>query len=128
MRKIITLAICFCFFSGKATEKISIASEPPWLFPVKPDFTKKPDSKAISNGYYLELINRQTELSSQTTYTHLIRHIVNETGVQNASEISVSFAPEYQQVIFHKLMVIRNGVTVSTPFCDSEVFNTGFRQ
>lgn len=113
MRKIITLAFLFCFFIAKATDNISISQEPVWLFPVKPDLNKKPDSREISNGYYLELLDRQREVSSQTIYTHFIRHIVNETGVQNASEVSVSYAPEYQNVVFHKIEVIRNGTVVS---------------
>jgi transglutaminase-like putative cysteine protease len=93
---------------------ISMAPEPRWLYTISPDPSRKPSSKEINNGYYLQLIDRQTNIGQQTVYTHLVRHIVNETGVQNASEVSVSFAPEYQQVVFHRLLLIRNGKTVST--------------
>jgi hypothetical protein len=67
----------------------------------------------VSNGYYLELLDNQTHLGNQTTYTHFTRHIVNESGVQNASEVSVSFAPAYQQVTFHKVALIREGRVIN---------------
>jgi len=44
---------------------------------------------------------------------HLIRHIVNESGVQEASEVSVTFSPQFQQVVFHKVAVVRNGHSVN---------------
>ena len=78
-----------------------------------PDRSKTPSPKSISNGYYLELIDQQVNLVSNSEYTHFIRHIVNESGVQNASEVSVIFSPEFQQVIFHKIIVTRGGETVS---------------
>src|SRR5207342_2144670 len=38
---------------------------------------------------------------------------VNESGVQNASEASVTFAPEFQKVVFHKVTLWRGDKIVS---------------
>ena len=94
------------------TQKVSIGPEPGWLYKIKPASDKKPGSKEISNGYYMDLVEKQTNLFTRTAYTHFVRHIVNETGVQNASEVSVNFSPEYESLIFHKIALIRNGVEI----------------
>src|SRR5688572_7445972 len=109
----IALALLFCNVFLMAKDKVSITSEPSWLLQVKRDASKKPDLKNVSNGYYLELFDRQTNIINNTIYTHFIRHIANETGVQNASEISISYSPSYQNVVFHKIQVIRNGVVIN---------------
>ncbi|HEY2349292.1 MAG TPA: DUF3857 domain-containing protein, partial [Puia sp.] len=73
------------------------------------DVTKEPGAKNVSGGYFYDLMDRQINLEKQTIYLHIIRHIVNESGVQDASEVSVTFSPQFQQVIFHKVNIIRNG-------------------
>ncbi|HSC38339.1 MAG TPA: DUF3857 domain-containing protein, partial [Chitinophagaceae bacterium] len=64
-------------------------------------------------GYFIELADQQVNLLNNTAYTHVIRHIVNTSGVQNASEVSVSFSPSFQEVVYHKIIVIRNGVVIN---------------
>jgi transglutaminase-like putative cysteine protease len=109
------LVVCFSCVTciSFAKDKANIAPEPAWLYPVKADPSKKPDLKNISNGFYLELVDEQTNVINETNYHHFIRHIVNESGVQNASEVSVTFAPLYQSVVYHKVSVIRNGKVIS---------------
>src|SRR4051812_7313921 len=114
MRSVLIVLLLILFYNpSSALDKVVINSEPLWLHGINPNLDKKPDSRHISNGYYLELVDRQVNLFTSTEYSHFIRHIVNETGVQNASEVSVNFSPDYQQVIFHKVNIIRNGVVVS---------------
>ncbi|HMF72378.1 MAG TPA: DUF3857 domain-containing protein, partial [Flavitalea sp.] len=113
MRILSFLLLFFITEFVSAKDKPQISSEPLWLYQVKPDLSKQPDLKKISNGYYLELYDKQINLRNQTTYTHYIRKIVNESGIQNASEISVQFAPEYESLTFHYIRVIRNGVVLN---------------
>lgn len=80
---------------------------PNWLIPIHPDLNKKPAQRDISDGYYYDLLEEQTNLSTSTEYTHYIKHIINQSGVQNGSEISVTFSPQFQQVIFHKISILR---------------------
>jgi transglutaminase-like putative cysteine protease len=96
-----------------AKDKPQLSSEPSWLYPVKPDISKPADPKKISNGYYLELFDSQINIQKQTSYFHYIRKIINESGIQNGSEVSVEFSPEYETVTFHYIRVIRNGVILN---------------
>jgi hypothetical protein len=109
------LLICLLLLSiySSAKEKVLIASEPAWIQKVNADFTKTPVSKSISDGYYLELVDNQVNLTNNTEYTHFIRHLINESGVQNASEVSVTFAPEFEAVVFYKIVIIRDGKIIN---------------
>jgi hypothetical protein len=115
LRKLFLISfLAASFFDNTwAAEKVAITATPSWIFNVNPDLNKKPEARNISNGYYLELMDEQVNIPLQTEYTHLIRHIINESGVENASEVSVSFSPEYQKVIFHKVAIWRDGKMIS---------------
>jgi hypothetical protein len=95
-----------------AKENVAIQPKPEWLHPIQPDQSKKPDLKEVSNGYFIELVDHQVNLITETDYNHFIRNIINESGVQAASEVSVTFAPQYQSVVFHYINLIRNGKVI----------------
>ena len=113
VRRIQLLIICLFYtcllFAGSY---VKIKPEPFWILPRISAATNDPDLKNVSNGYYFDLMDRQVNLDNQSEYLHIIRHIVNTSGVQEASEVSVKFAPQYQQVVFHKITVIRNGRSI----------------
>lgn len=113
LRKLLS-GLCCLVFSQLLAQKATISPSPEWLYKTTPDLSKIAEKKTISNGYYFDLLDIQTHIASQTEYRHFIRHIVNESGVQNASEVSVSFAPQYQQVFYHKIDLIRDGKIVSS--------------
>jgi hypothetical protein len=98
---------------SSAGNLINIKPEPSWILSNMADKTRNPSEKNISGGYYYDLMDRQVNLEKQTIFVHNIRHIVNESGVQEASEVSVFFLPQFQQVIFHKINIIREGHTIN---------------
>jgi hypothetical protein len=111
----IALSFIFVLFLNLQLSALPIISSgalPPWLYPTHPNLDKKPASDEISNGYYYQLLDLQTSLTNKTKYTHYIINIANESGVQNASEVSVTFAPEFQHVVFHRIAIIRDGAII----------------
>jgi hypothetical protein len=95
-----------------ANPNVSTGVLPNWLYGLHPDLNKTPSDQDISNGYYYNLLDLQSNLSCNTEYTHYIRTIVNESGVQNASEVSVTFSPQFQRVIFHRIDIVRDGAVL----------------
>jgi len=108
----IILYTLFLTDNSLAGPKVSTGSFPDWLAAIHPDNEKKPASGDISDGYYYELLDMQIYLLRHTEYTHFIKHIVNESGVQDQSEVSVTFSPEFQQVIFHSVRILRDGAVL----------------
>ncbi|MCJ0743261.1 DUF3857 domain-containing protein [Pedobacter montanisoli] len=110
---LIILFLC-CFLPVKGQHKnFSIsASEPNWL---QKQIVKdiKPAEKDIQDGYYLSAYENQQNLETQEQYQRTIRNIVSDNGVQNASEISVTFDPSYQELVFHKIIVWRNNKPIN---------------
>jgi len=96
-----------------AGNKVDIKPKPSWLLPAVVDPTRSADPNKVSNGLYYDLIDRQVNLDLQSEYYHVIRHITNESGVQDGSEVSVTFCPQFQHVQFHIVSIIRNGQTVN---------------
>src|SRR6187549_2961627 len=113
MRRVLLLLLLFISCKIVFADKIGILPEPGWLYKTKTAVTRPVALSNVSDGYYLELVDHQVNVGTQTEYLHAIRHIVNESGVQNASEASVTFAPEFQKVVFHKVTLWRGDKIVS---------------
>lgn len=106
------ISLAFCFHTLKTYgqgKNFSISrNTPSWLVGIdqKGD---KPSEKDINDGYYAALIEKQNHAELQESYMHVIRQIVSDAGVQNGSEISVTYDPSYEKLIFHRITVWRNG-------------------
>lgn len=84
-------------------------TEPSWIVKIAEKKIKTP-LKDVSDGYYLSLYENQNHAERKEEFVHIIREIVSDAGVQNGSQISVSYAPDYQKLIFHKVVVWRNNI------------------
>jgi hypothetical protein len=108
-----TLLLSFLLISFNSKASVAAAPnvhkshKPGWILPCKA-YDKKPSERNIQNGAYDELVEEQTNVEEQATYNHIITDIVSESGVQNNSEISVSFDPSFEQLAFHEIIVWRN--------------------
>ncbi|WP_114940582.1 DUF3857 domain-containing protein [Mucilaginibacter endophyticus] len=112
MRFTFSLCLVMLFWcSGAAfgdAPSVHISAGPTWLSVLKP-YNQKPSARTIERGFYYELIEEQVQVEKQADYNHIIRNIVSETGIQNASQISVSFDPAYERLDFHDITVWRDG-------------------
>ena len=86
---------------------------PDWLISIDPDLSRQPAAEDISNGFYYELQDEQTNLLHSTEFTHFIKHIINSSGVQDESEVSVTFSPQFQRVVFHRISILRDGMVIN---------------
>ena len=57
-------------------------------------------------------MEKQVYLAEQSEYIRRSKKIISQAGVQNGSEISISFDPSYEQLTFHSIRIIRNGETL----------------
>src|SRR5260221_97078 len=114
MRILLSIILSLLLFNRvSAVPNVHSAPIPTWLYTTHPDLNKKPVQRDISNGFYYQLLEEQTSLLSNAEYTHYIKHIINGSGVQNASEVSVTFSPQFQQVIFHRITILREGAVLN---------------
>lgn len=85
--------------------------EPAWIEKITTT-NQKLTNRDIQEGYYLSLYEQQNNIETQEVYTHIIREIASDNGVQNGSEISVTYDPSYQKLIFNKIVIWRNNQAI----------------
>jgi transglutaminase-like putative cysteine protease len=107
---------CFCLFIlfipailFSQPGKVSIASAPSWITHPTNIPDPAPLEKFAEDGYIILSYERQVNVAEQNEYINYSKKILSQAGVQNESQISVSFDPSYEQVIFHAVNIIRNG-------------------
>jgi hypothetical protein len=87
-------------------------AEPSWIVKINPKtYTVK--AKDVTDGYYIKLYEDQNQGELKEIYRHIIREIVSQSGVQNGSEISITYDPNFEKLTFHKLIVWRNNQPIN---------------
>ncbi len=89
--------------------KPTISTEPAWVTKNTIDYNNTSLDKEASDGYIDISFEKQVCLAEQSEYLRFSKKIISQAGVQNGSEISVSFDPSYEKLIFHTIRIIRNG-------------------
>ena len=112
LKSVLSILLIISAFIATA-QKVNTSPTPAWLVPYTPDLTKKPNAKNISDGYYLLLLEEQRQVELKSNYQHFIRQIISEAGIQNGSEISVDYDPQYEKLSFHKIVIHRDGKEIN---------------
>ena len=87
----------------------SVSKEPAWVTKNNINYNTTSLDKAAADGYINISFETQISLADQSKYFFYSKKIISKSGVQNESQISVSFDPSYEQLIFHSIHIIRNG-------------------
>ncbi|WP_183559730.1 DUF3857 domain-containing protein [Mucilaginibacter sp. SP1R1] len=95
-----------------ATPSVHITAKPIWLSTCKA-YNQKPPLRTIERGFFYALIEQQVEVEKQADYHHVIKEIVSEAGIQNASQISVSFDPAFEHLDFHDITIWRDNKPIN---------------
>tara|TARA_R110002124_G_scaffold72861_2_gene195711 strand:- start:9462 stop:12446 length:2985 start_codon:yes stop_codon:yes gene_type:complete len=105
-------AVLLCSFPLQAAnpQEVTTAPEGDWIVErrfVLPDTIPEED---IDNGVHYLLSDEQilVEEDKPTKYfQHYTEVVVNQRGLEYSSQIRVQFDPAYQELVFHKLRIIR---------------------
>lgn len=106
MRFYIYLFLYFLVSFSLNAQQAEKTSTPDWVTPIS--FTDKKDSEDEGAYKYL-LLDYQDNLIKKEQFVHYAFKILNSDGIQEMSDISASFDPEYQKIEFHKAQVVRDG-------------------
>ena len=102
----------FATYAIAQTPKVLISKLPGWVDQISPDYTAV-DTTGASGGYYYLMIDRQEHVPKEQKYRHFALKVLNAEGIQDASNISFDFDPEYETVELHSINVVRNGVAIN---------------
>ena len=104
--------ILFCSGQWAVADSVDIQDAPAWTkpLPVPEHITYPPND--VQNGIYYVLLDvqvRATVNEPTATFQHYAEHIVNQNGLEENSQINISYDPAYEKLQLHSLHLIRNG-------------------
>jgi len=103
----IFFTLLFTTLFGQSS-KPTIAKAPSWITTNALDYTQTLLDKDATDGYVNIGYEVQVCLAEQRLFVRRSKKIISNVGVQNESQISVSFNPAYQQLFFNTIRIIRN--------------------
>ncbi|MET3978163.1 transglutaminase-like putative cysteine protease [Mucilaginibacter sp. UYP25] len=112
IRFITLFIVLFAGASHAATPRLYISPKPGWLNTYKA-YDKKVASRDITNGYFYQVFEEQINVEKQADYTHIVKEIVSEAGIQNGSSITIGFDPTFERLDVHDVTVWRNNKPIS---------------
>ncbi|WP_432467245.1 DUF3857 domain-containing transglutaminase family protein [Agarivorans sp. Z349TD_8] len=109
LQLLLCLLLIFCAMS-EADDHIPTAPKPNWVSEIALPDPELIQNNQIQNGVYYLLADTQLKVEEQQSqfYYHYADYIVNQTGVENNSQINIDFDPSYQQLRLHSVQVIRD--------------------
>ena len=91
----------------------TISKAPAWITVNEINYSKTALDKSAADGYIDVSYEAQVSLADQSRYYRNVKKMISQAGVQNGSEVAVSFDPLYEQLAFHTVKIIRNGETIN---------------
>ncbi|WP_162915761.1 DUF3857 domain-containing transglutaminase family protein [Paraflavitalea soli] len=108
-RALLILSLLPVSLSFAQNNKPHVEKEPAWVIIHTPAYTDTKLDQEAEGGYVDLILDKQVSVGSQAIYHKRAFRIISESGVQNASEVSVDFDPSYSQLVFHSINIIRAG-------------------
>lgn len=96
-------------------EHLHIEPTPDWVIERAPLMAEFVPVDEITNGVFYQLLDNQLRIEKggfRSAYTRYIETVVNQTGVEESSQINLDFDPSYQKLILNSLTVIRDGKAI----------------
>ena len=114
--KYIFALMLFVLNVANASEQFSYTPEPDWLERIEiPDANEIPLHEVREGAHYLHY-GRQVRIPAAgdpAYYNRFAVQITNQTGLDDQSQINVSFDPIYERIAFHRLNIIRDGLVIN---------------
>lgn len=110
----ILLFICFSLFSlahHSVASEYHLESPAEWVNNTPTPAVESIPTDQISNGIYYRLVERQIRVTDtdKASYSRWVEMIVNQSGVEQSSQINIDFDPRYERIVMHGVSIIRNG-------------------
>ncbi|MDG1805191.1 DUF3857 domain-containing protein [Flavicella sp.] len=99
--------------STKSVAQINFGKAPKWVKKTNNQKFDSLENSKLSQGIHYLLVDNQVNLLTQENYSKNSFKIINNSGIQNISTISIKYDPSYQKLSIHKIEIIRNGKTVN---------------
>lgn len=108
-RLLFLLLFISTLYTHAQNRRPQLQKEPIWATSNSAPFTGVQLDAEGEDGVVDLVFEKQVSLETESVFTKRMIKLLSEAGVQSSSEISISYDPAFQQLIFHKINLIRNG-------------------
>ncbi|MGV6852457.1 MAG: DUF3857 domain-containing transglutaminase family protein [bacterium] len=108
---LISVISCNLHAENSNQEQVNISKTPSWVNVVTISKHQSIPSNTVDGGVYYVLVDKQIKVPKNkqaSFYSRYIEQMTNKQGVENNSQINISYDPSYQKVEIHSLDVIRD--------------------
>jgi Domain of Unknown Function with PDB structure (DUF3857)/Transglutaminase-like superfamily len=101
---------------AKSYGEFEITAPPKWISPAVADAGVVVPAGLSRYGVYDILTDHQVRVGREgqtTQYFRNVRRVLTQSGVQNASELTLDFDPTFQRLLLHDVTIIRGAKRVS---------------
>ena len=106
------LSLSCCLFNTAHGADIHISNAPNWAEPLPVPAKIEYPKADVQNGIHYVLLDVQVRAVPQqptAVFQHYVEHVINQNGVEENSQINLSYDPVYQTLQLHTLVIHRNG-------------------
>ncbi len=107
------IPVLLCFQVVAQNSKLTSEKEPGWVTLTNTNYNNKKLEIDAEDGYFDLGFEKQVSLLANSRYYKKTIKILSDAGVQNGSEISINFDPDYEQLVFHTIRIIRDGHSIN---------------
>ncbi len=84
-------------------------ASPAWVIPQEVDISILPSGAKDAGSEYYFLAENQYDVASETVYRRYISRFNSESGLQDGSQLEITYDPSYESVKIHSLLIHRGG-------------------
>ncbi|HEX7026236.1 MAG TPA: DUF3857 domain-containing transglutaminase family protein, partial [Gammaproteobacteria bacterium] len=91
---------------------VPVEPRPAWLLPLEVEQAAEVPHATVANGIYHLLVDNQVRVGGDAEaeyFFHYAEQVLNQTGVESNSQITVNFDPVYETLVLHDVSVWRDG-------------------
>ena len=111
------ISLLLLFASGQlyAEQPVPVAAQADWVIEKRFNSAPQIPHNAIKRGVYYLLVDTQIRVNpsgKRESFRHFAEHIVNQNGIEETSQLNISFDPAYQNLMLNSLLVWRDGKSI----------------
>jgi transglutaminase-like putative cysteine protease len=110
-RHSLVLLVLFCWNGFAAPDsRYTIGPAPAWVTPAEVEIQAETPRSGMDSGFYYLLFDRQvSRIGTQEIYVHNACRVTSVSAVPNASQLSITFDPSYEDLTIHSIRILRDG-------------------
>lgn len=105
------LPLCARESARESAREFDVRRTPEWIARVDADTSAAVARENVRWGLYDILTDHQVRVTatSESQYYRTVRRVLSPSGVQNASELTLDFDPDFQHLTIHDVSIVRDG-------------------